>query len=106
MEYLEKKIEEYTFQLGESGALMRDAERWGNYMTYPDGYELITFAQMRWPLLDEAMETLVSTEGPVVFLTNSNYNQKAGAIHPESEENYADYYAAVQAEAENYSEDE
>ena len=106
MEYLEKRIEEYTFQLGESGALMRDAERWGNYMTYPDGYEFMTFAEMRWPLLDEAMETIISQEGPVVFLSASNYNQKAGAIHPESEENYAEYYAAVQAEMESFETDE
>ncbi len=106
LEYLEGKIEQYTFELGETGALMRDAERWGNFMTYPDGYELVTFAEMRWPLLDQAMETLISTEGPVVFLSASNYNQKAGAINPESEENYADYYAAVQAEIESFGEDE
>ena len=105
MEYLEGKLEEYTVELGESGALMRDAERWGNYMTYPDGYEFITFADMRWPLLDEAMEMLITTEGPVPFLTASNYNQKAGAIHPESEAEYAAYYAAVQAEAESFQEE-
>ena len=91
MEYLEGKIAEYTQLLGESGALMRDAERWGNFMTYPDGYELITFAQMRWPLLDEAMQRLVDTDGPVDFLTRSNYNQKAGdirAAEPEYDEGF------------------
>ena len=101
MEYLEEKINEYTFLLGESGALMRDAERWGNYMTYPDGYELITFAQMRWPKLDEAMERIMA--GDVEFLTASNYGQKAGAILLETEAEYADYYAAVEAEIESYN---
>lgn len=105
MEYLEAKIAEYTFELGESGALMRDAERWGNYMTYPDGYELVTFATMRWPLLDEAMETILTTEGPVDFLEASNYEQKAGDILAETAANYADYYAAMEAESEQYTED-
>ena len=82
METLEARLEEYTMLLGESGALMRDAQRWGNDMTYPDGYEFITFAAMRWPLIDEAMELLVTTDGPVDFLSQSSYGQKAGAIFP------------------------
>ena len=82
MEALEVRIEEYTVLLGESGALMRDAERWGNDMTYPDGYEFITFAAMRWPLIDEAMELLVTTDGPVDFLSQSGYDWKAGDIFP------------------------
>ena len=109
-EYLEARMEEYTYQLGESGALMRDAERWGGMMTYPDGYELTTFAQMRWPLMDQAMEMLITTEGPVEFLELSNYNQKAGPVHPGEEGGYDAYYDAVQAEMElylqEYSEDE
>lgn len=82
MESLEARLEEYTRLLGESGALMRDAERWGNSMTYPDGYEFITFAAMRWPLIDEAMELLVTTDGPVDFLSQSGYDRKAGDIFP------------------------
>ena len=80
MEALEARIEKYTVLLGESGALMRDANRWGREMTYPDGYELITFANMRWPLIDDAMELLVTTDGPVDFLLQSNYEQLAGNI--------------------------
>ncbi len=106
MEYLEEKINAYTFELGESGALMRDAERWGNYMTYPDGYELITFAQIRWPLLDEAMEKILAADGPVDFLEKTTYDKKAGAIDLASEAEYADYYAAVEAEAENHQAEE
>ena len=102
LEYLEAKIEEYTFLLGESGALMRDAERWGSDMTYPDGYELITFAEMRWPLLDEAMDMILASDGPVDFLERSHYEQKAGAIHLEDDDGYAAYYEAVQAEMERY----
>lgn len=81
-EKLEERIARYTNLLGESGALMRDAYRWGNEMTYPDGYELTTFAAMRWPLIDEAMEMLIATEGPVDFLTQTQYEAKGGPIGP------------------------
>ncbi len=79
-EQLEERIAQYTVQIGDSGALMRDAERWGTEMYYPDAYELIDFAGIRWPLIDEAMELLVNTEGPVDFLSRSHYEQKAGDI--------------------------
>ena len=59
---------------------MREAERWGTEMYYPDGYELIDFAAIRWPLIDQAMDMLMETEGPVDFLSASNYAEKAGAI--------------------------
>lgn len=88
VEYLEEKLNAYTTILGESGALMRDAERWGNFMTYPDGYEILTVAQMRWPVIDAAMQMMIDTNGPVDFLTASNYNQKAGDIFPAQEEQY------------------
>ena len=103
-EYLQEKIDEYTFLLGESGAMMRDADRWGGYMTYPDGYELQTFAGMRWGQIDEAMEMILSAEGTVDFLDKSNYNQKAGDIHAGMQEEYAEYYEAVYSEADEYDE--
>jgi len=81
-EKLEERVNQYTFELGESGALMREAERWGKEMYYPDGYELIDFAAIRWPLIDQAMELLIQTDGPVDFLSATNYEQKAGAIFP------------------------
>ena len=80
------RIAEYTALLGGSGALRRDAERWGNAMTDPDGYEFITVAAMRWPRIDEAMELLVTTDGLLPFLSQSNYAQKAGDIFPGEDE--------------------
>ena len=82
-ENLQRHIEAYTNLLGESGALMREAERWGTDMYYPDGYELIDFASVRWPLIDQAMDMLIKTDGPVDFLSASNYAKKGGDIFPE-----------------------
>ena len=103
MEYLEAQIEEYTFLLGESGAMMRDAERWGHYMTYPDGYELVTFANMRWTQIDEAMEMIISSGETVDFLEKSHYEAKAGDIHEGMAAEYAEFYEAMNAEAEWYN---
>lgn len=86
MESLEARLAEYTNLLDGSGALMRDSERWMDTPAYPDGYEIITVASTRWPLLDRAMELLVTTDGPVDFLSRSNYEEKAGDIFPEQEE--------------------
>ena len=85
-ERLEERIAQYTFELGESGALMREAERWGTEMYYPDGYELIDFAAIRWPMIDEAMELLIAdADAPVDFLTQTNYDNKGGPIGPQWE---------------------
>ena len=79
-ENLQRHIEQYTNLLGESGALMREAERWETEMYYPDGYELVDFASVRWPLIDQAMDMLMETEGQIAFLSATNYAEKAGDI--------------------------
>ena len=83
-EALEARVAQYTMELGESGALMREAERWGGEMFYPDGYELISFAAMRWPLIDEAMALLLHQQ-EIGYLTQSNYTDKGGSIWPSLE---------------------
>lgn len=81
---LEERIASYCSILGDSGALARDAERWNTLMYYPDGYELVNFAELRWPLIDEALEELVSNGGESVeFLEQSTYRGlKGGPIWP------------------------
>ena len=81
---LEERVAQYTYELGESGALMREAERWGTDMYYPDGYELISFAAVRWPLLDEAI-ALLPEKMEIDYLTQSNYVSKGGSIWPSLE---------------------
>ncbi|MGN0776206.1 MAG: CotH kinase family protein [Candidatus Ventricola sp.] len=82
MEALEARLEEYSALLEGSGALVRDLKRWAENTAFPDTYEFITFAAMRWPLIDKAMELLVTTDGPVDFLSQTQYEGKAGDLFP------------------------
>lgn len=50
----------WTRELGESGAYARNATRWGLESYSPDAYEIDVFAQMRFALLDGAMQRLAS----------------------------------------------
>ncbi len=79
-EALQARVSQYTALLEDSGAFARDAQRWNTEIHYPDGYEIVTFASIRWPLIDQAMQTLVETDGAVGFLSHSQYEAKGGPI--------------------------
>ena len=52
-ETVEALIAQYVYELGDSGAFMRDAERWEKGSFYPDGYEIVDFAGTRFQMMDE-----------------------------------------------------
>jgi len=80
-ETIEQLISEYTFELGESGAWARNAERWAFENYYPDSYEMLVFADIRLDLMDRAVEKIVSAEGESVsFLTATQYEGKGTPI--------------------------
>ena len=81
MEALEKRINQYAEELRDSGAMVRDAERWGTQAYEPDGYEILTFCSIRFPLLDSVLGQIAeSTDAPVEFLMNPNYEAKAAPM--------------------------
>lgn len=80
-ENLERLIARYAHELGDSGAMARDAERWQTQMYDPDGYDIISFAAVRFMLLDYAVDAIVRAEGePVKFLAESGYGEKGGSM--------------------------
>lgn len=80
-ENLERLIAQYTHELDDSGAKARDAQRWGTETYYPDGYDIISFATVRFELLDYAVHAIVQAEGgPVEFLAASGYGEKGGSM--------------------------
>ena len=59
-ETVERLVTRYTYELGDSGAYARDAQRWEKGDFYPDGYEIVAFAQSRFEMMDEWVASLVN----------------------------------------------
>lgn len=56
METVESYINDYTYQLSESGAYARDSLRWRGEAYYPDGYEIVSYAAEHFAILDGMFE--------------------------------------------------
>jgi len=62
-ETVEALVEQYVHELGDSGAFMRDSERWEKGSFYPDGYEIVDFAGTRFYMMDEWVASLAQESG-------------------------------------------
>lgn len=64
----------YAHELADSGAYARNAARWDLESYAPDPFELTTFAQVRFSLLDEAMARMAAAGGGerVAFLESDD----------------------------------
>ena len=62
-ETVEAYIAQYVHELGDSGAFMRDSERWEKGSFYPDGYEIVDFAGTRFDMIDEWVASLAGESG-------------------------------------------
>lgn len=81
MDVLDALLEGYREELADSGAMYRNAERWGTEIYIPDPTEIQTFAALRFDLIDAAIETIANSPGArVPFLSGTNYVDKGGPI--------------------------
>lgn len=81
METIERKLEEYTNLLGETGAWARNAEKWGFDSYYPDLYNMVVFGELRFAVMDRAIEAIASGEGKSIpFLAATQYEGKSTPI--------------------------
>lgn len=62
-ETVEALVEQYVHKLGDSGAFMRDSQRWEKGSFYPDGYEIVDFAGTRFAMIDEWVASLAAESG-------------------------------------------
>lgn len=79
MENLEALTSQYARELNESGAMVRNAERWGTDHYSADGYMILDFASIRFPLLDEVFERLARGDR-APFLERTQYEGKGTPI--------------------------
>ena len=57
-------LEGFSRQMADSGAMQRNAARWGLAVDDTAGYAISAFAQMHFPVIDQAVERLLSEESP------------------------------------------
>lgn len=84
--WLEAQLALFTAELVDSGAYARDAARWGLEAYEPDGYEILSYAVMRFALLDQEIARAAAGEEPVVWLMNENYEIKSVSMYEQMTE--------------------
>ena len=75
-ENIEKYIEQYVHELNDSGAWMRNAERWELEEYFADGNGMLNYAADRLSLLDRTFEAIRDAEGPLEMLVYDDYENK------------------------------
>ena len=75
-ENIEKYIEQYVHELNDSGAWMRNAERWELEEYFADGNGMLNYAADRLALLDRTFEAIRDAEGPLEMFVYDDYENK------------------------------
>ena len=79
-ETVEEKTAQYVHELTDSGAFVRDAQRWQKETQWPDAFPIVSCAQIRFDLLDRLTQALCS--GAEDFSFASYYVEGASHIAP------------------------
>jgi len=68
-ETVESFIAQYTHELNDSGAFMRNTLLHNVNASMADGTKILNYCSIRFPLLDQTLERICSTEGKLPFLS-------------------------------------
>ena len=81
LETIERLTDRYAHELNDSGAMRRNAERWGTENYLADAQDILDFAEIRFALLDETMARIAENPGEsVTFLERTQFEGKGSAI--------------------------
>jgi len=80
-ENIEEKLLRYSAELNDSGAMLRNAERWNKDHSESDPFEILNYTDMRMELLDRTVEYIVSTPGDIEMLMYDDPEQESGVIY-------------------------
>lgn len=79
--HIEALLAQYAHELNASGAMLRNAERWGTEDYAADGSGIAEFAGIRFALLDETIERLSEPDAPrALFLERTQWQDKGNPI--------------------------
>ena len=78
-------LDDYVHELNDSGAMLRNAERWEKEDYQTDPALINEFVEVRLNVLDEAIDYIAASDGPIDFLMKSNYTDKSVSMGNEDE---------------------
>ena len=61
-ENVERLLDAYNLEMGDSGAFYRDAVRWNRPNSFPDTYNIYSYAVSRFAMMDRRIEEIASEE--------------------------------------------
>lgn len=61
-ENVERLTGRYIYEMGDTYAFTRDSLRWGRSYEYPDGFNICSYAQSRFAMIDRRLEEIASDE--------------------------------------------
>lgn len=80
-ENIEEKLLAYSAELNDSGAIMRNAQRWSKDHSVSDPFEILNYVDMRMELLDRTVEYIAGTPGDIEMLMYDDPAQESGQIY-------------------------
>lgn len=79
--HIEALLTQFAHELNDSGAMLRNAERWETETYAADGQDILDFANIRFALLDETIERLSEPDAPrALFLERTQWQDKGNPI--------------------------
>jgi len=80
-ENIEEKLLKYSAELNDSGAFLRNAQRWNKDYSESDPFEILNYTDMRMELLDRTVEYIANTPGDIEMLMYDDPEQESGKIY-------------------------
>ena len=80
VENIEEKLIRFSYELNDSGAMVRNAERWGNDNPVSEIFEIQNYVQMRFTLLDDLVTYIEGTTGEIPMLIYDDPTMESGVI--------------------------
>lgn len=80
-ENIEEILLRYSAELNDSGAIVRNAQRWSKDHSVSDPFEIINYTGMRLELMDQTVAYIVGTPGDIEMLMYDDPQEESGQIY-------------------------
>ncbi|MBR4038567.1 MAG: CotH kinase family protein [Clostridia bacterium] len=80
-ENIEEKLILMSDELNNSGAIVRNAQRWNKDHSVSDPFEIINYVEIRMELLDQTVEYIAGTDGDIPMLMYDDPEMESGQIY-------------------------